>query len=136
MGALLRLAACFDIGVDVVEPCGFVWDEARMRRAGMDYAARVAIARHADWASLRNATADRVVLLTTAGDVRLPDFAFAADDLLLLGSESAGVPAEVARQCVARVRIPIHPAVRSLNVAVAAALALGEAVRQTRGWPS
>ena len=135
MGALLRLAACFGLAVDVVEPCGFVFSDAKMRRAGMDYAERVTVTRHADWLALRAAAPGRIVLLTTKGDVRLPDFAFAPDDTLLMGSESAGVPADVARACDARVRIPIAPGVRSLNIAVAAAVAIGEALGQLDAWP-
>lgn len=135
MGALLRLAACFDLPVDIVEPCGFVFSDARMRRAGMDYAQSVAIARHADWTALRASVVTRIVLLTTKATVRLPDFAFAADDVLLMGSESAGVPPEVAAACDAAVRIPIARTVRSLNIAVAAGIALGEALRQTGRLP-
>lgn len=135
MGALLRLAACFALPMDIVEPCGFVFSDVRMRRAGMDYAQNVAIARYADWHAMRAAAPARIVLLTTKGTIRLPDFAFARDDTLLLGSESAGVPADVAGACDARIRIPIAAAVRSLNVAVAAAIAVGEAVRQTGTWP-
>ena len=135
MGALLRLAACFEVALDVIEPCGFVWSDARMRRAGMDYAQRVVTTHHADWASFRNAVPTRVVLLTTKAVVRLPDFAFDAADVLLLGSESAGVPDHVARACDAAVRIPIGAQVRSLNIAVAAGIAVGEALRQTKGYP-
>ena len=135
MGALLRLAACFGIDVDVVEPCGFVWSDARMRRAGMDYAERVAVTHHASFEGLRAGTGGRIVLLTTRGDVRLYDFVFAPGDTLLMGCESAGVPAEVAARCDARVRIPLDPLVRSLNIAVAAGIALGEALRQTEGLP-
>ena len=136
MGAILRLAACFEVDVDIVEPCGFVWSDARMRRAGMDYAAQVAVRHHADWNAFRAALpSSRVVLLTTKGDVRLPDFAFRPDDILLMGRESAGVPGDVAAACDARVRIPLAPAVRSLNIAVATGIALAEALRQTGGLP-
>ncbi len=132
MGALLRLAACFEIGIDIVEPCGFVFSDAKMRRAGMDYAAHVAVTRHADWSAFRTATTRRIVLLTTKASDDLYDFAFDDADTLLLGSESAGVPDTVASACEARLRIPIAPVVRSLNIAVAAGIALGEALRQTR----
>lgn len=135
MGAVLRLAACFGTPVDVVEPCGFVWSDAKMRRAGMDYAQRVDVVRHADWGALRSAAKGRIVLLTTHATLRLPDFSFAANDILLLGRESAGVPIDVAQSCDAAVRIPIDGAVRSLNLAVAAAIALYEAQRQTGGLP-
>jgi tRNA (cytidine/uridine-2'-O-)-methyltransferase len=135
MGAVLRLAACFGTPVDVVEPCGFVWSDAKMRRAGMDYAQHVPVTHHADWAALRGSARGRIVLLTTHATLRLPDFAFWPDDILLLGQESAGVPAEIADACDAAVRIPIGSEVRSLNLAVAAAIALYEAQRQTGGLP-
>ena len=135
MGALLRLAACFGVALDVVEPCGFVWSDARMRRAGMDYAQSVTVERHHDWHALR-ARETRIVLLSTKGVTRLPDFGFAAEDTLLLGSESAGVPVGVAEACEAVVRIPMRPELRSLNIAVAAGIALSEALRQTGGYPA
>ena len=135
MGAILRLAACFAVPVDVIEPCGFVFSDARMRRAGMDYAQHVPIVRHVDWAAFRAAYAGRIVLLTTKATTRLPDFAFRGDDILLMGSESAGVPADVASACEAAVRIPIAAPVRSLNIAVATGIALAEALRQTGGLP-
>ena len=135
MGAVLRLAACFGIDVDVVEPCGFVFSDARMRRAGMDYAQHVALVRHAGWDEFAAAAPARIVLLTTKATVRLPDFVFHASDTLLMGSESAGVPPDVAAACHAAVRIPIAAPVRSLNIAVAAGIALSEALRQTGGLP-
>ena len=135
MGAVLRLAACFGVAVDVIEPCGFVWSDAKMRRAGMDYAAQVATARHVDWPSFRSQAPARVVLLTTKAEQRLHDFAFAPNDTLLFGSESSGVPIDVAQSCDALVRIPISSAVRSFNLAVAAAIALTEALRQTGELP-
>ncbi len=135
MGALLRLAACYGVAVDVVEPCGFVWSDAKMRRAAMDYAAHVSTTRHADWNAFRAAVPARVILLTTKAAQRVHDFGFLASDTLLLGSESAGVPIEVAQSCDAMVRIPISHVVRSFNLAVAAAIALSEALRQTGGLP-
>ena len=135
MGAILRLAACFGTDVDVVAPCGFVWSDARMRRAGMDYVSHVDVVQHADWQAFRHATNARVVLLTTHATVRLPDFTFRSDDTLLLGRESAGVPTDVAAECDAAVRIPLRPQVRSLNIAVAAGIALAEALRQAGGLP-
>ena len=138
MGAILRLSACFGIGVDVIEPCGFIWSDARMRRAGMDYVQHVDVAHHAGWDMFRDTVHDRqgrIVLLTTKGNVRLPDFGFETGDVLLLGRESAGVPAEVAAACDAAVRIPLLPHVRSLNISVAAGIALAEALRQTGGLP-
>lgn len=136
MGAVLRLAACFGMPVDVIEPCGFVWSDAKMRRAGMDYAARVAVTHHIDWDAFAGARPGRTILLTTRGKHRLPDFAFAPDDTLLMGSESAGVPLDIARTCDAAVRIPIAGDVRSLNLAVATGLALYEAQRQLGMLPA
>ena len=135
MGAILRLAACFGTGVDVIAPCGFVWSDARMRRAGMDYVSHVDVVQHDDWPNFLRATSARVVLLTTHATVRLPDFTFRSDDTLLLGRESAGVPTDVAAECDAAVRIPLRRQVRSLNIAVAAGIALAEALRQTGGLP-
>lgn len=134
VGAMLRLAACFGVAVDVIEPCGFVWSDARMRRAGMDYIDHVSITRHADWDGFR-AEAGRIVLLTTKAEVSLTRFDFEAEDTLLMGQESAGVPASVREACHATVRIPLSPAVRSLNVSMAAGMALFEALRQTGSLP-
>lgn len=135
MGAVLRLSACFGVGVDVIEPCGFIWSDAKMRRAGMDYVQHVDVAHHSGWDAFRSAQVSRIILLTTKGDTRLPDFAFQPDDILLMGQESAGVPAGVAAACDAAVRIPLLPHVRSLNISVAAGIALAEALRQTKGLP-
>ena len=135
-GAMLRLCACFGVAADVIEPCGFVWSDAKLRRAGMDYLDQVELRRHASWDAFRAARGPgRLVLLTTSGDVALPGFAFRADDTLMVGRESAGVPAEVHATADARVVIPLAPGARSLNVALAAAIALGEALRQTGQWP-
>ena len=135
-GAILRLAACLGVGVDVIEPCGFIWDEPRMRRAGMDYLDAVEVRRHASWAAYRDrAMAGRLLLLTTRGGLSYADFAFAADDRLLLGRESAGVPDAVHDAADARLVVPMRPGLRSLNVAMAAAIVLAEALRQTRLLP-
>lgn len=132
-GALLRLAACFGVAVDLIEPLGFVLDDRRFRRAVLDYVACLELVRHASWDAFRAARdpASRLVLLTTAGTVPLYDFAFAAGDTLLLGRESAGVPDFVHRAAAARVVIPLRPGLRSLNVALAGAIALSEALRQS-----
>ena len=135
VGAVLRLGACLGVAVDLIEPMGFVWDDARVRRTAMDYIDEVEIVRHADWASFRAARAGRIVLLTTKGTTSLYDSAFDPSDTLLIGKESAGVPADVAAQCGLTLRIPIRREVRSLNLATAAALALGEALRQTDALP-
>ena len=135
VGAILRLAACLGVGVDLIEPMGFAWGDRALRRAGMDYASRAEVARHADWAAFDAQVAGRIVLLTTAGAKPLPAARFRASDTLLLGSEGAGVPAPVHARADLRVRIPMRPGFRSLNVALAAAIVLGEALRQTEGWP-
>jgi tRNA (cytidine/uridine-2'-O-)-methyltransferase len=136
-GTLLRLAACFAVEVDLIEPCGFVFDDRRLRRALLDYAARVTICRHISWNAFLadRDPASRVILLTTGGTVALHRFAFAANDTLLLGRESAGVPEFVHQAAAARVLIPLAPDARSLNVALAGAISLAEALRQTGGLP-
>lgn len=137
VGAVLRLAACLGAAVDLIEPMGFEWDDRRVRRTAMDYIDHVAIARHLGFEAFRSAIGSRrLVLFTTKSRQSAYDFGFMADDVLLFGKESAGVPTAVADACDARVRIPIRSAVRSLNVATSAALALGEALRQTATLPS
>ena len=136
-GALLRLASCFGVGLDLIEPLGFLFDDRRLKRAALDYAALAAVRRHASWAAFRAARkADaRLVLMTTSGDIPLDRFVFRADDTLLLGRESAGVPAAVHAAADARVAIPLRREARSLNVALAGAIALYEALRQTGQLP-
>jgi tRNA (cytidine/uridine-2'-O-)-methyltransferase len=136
-GSLLRLGACLGVPVDIIEPCGFLWSDAKLRRAGMDYLAQAATTRHASWAAFRLTTSgSRLVLLTTKGAVSYLDFAFAASDILLLGRESAGVPDEVHACADARLLIPMRTGLRSLNVAMAGSIVLGEALRQTKGFPA
>ena len=134
-GALLRLGACLGVPVDIIEPCGFVLSDRRLKRAGMDYLAAAELARHESWTSFRAARSGRLVLLTTRAELAYADFAFRADDTLLLGRETAGVPAEVHETADARLRIPLKSGMRSLNVALAAAMVLGEALRQTNAFP-
>ena len=135
-GTLIRLSACLGITLDVVEPCGFLWDEKRMRRAGMDYVDHARVCRHASWPAFRTALGERrLVLLTTAGASRLDAFSFRPGDVIMVGRESAGVPAEVAAAAAAALRIPMAPGLRSLNVALAATLAVGEALRQLKAYP-
>jgi tRNA (cytidine/uridine-2'-O-)-methyltransferase len=136
LGAMLRLSACFGVAVDIIEPCGFAFSDKRMKRAGMDYIDHVAITRHADWGAFHAAQTGRVLLLSSKATTRVHDFAFAADDVLLFGQESAGVPSAVRDACDGALRIPLGIHVRSLNVAVAAGIALGEALRQTGQLPS
>jgi len=135
-GTLMRLCACLGVPLDVVEPCGFFLDDRRLRRAGLDYLERAEILRHASWAAYRQATRGRLVLLTTEARRAYTDFAFAADDNLMVGRESAGVPAAVHAAADARLLIPMRAGARSINVALAAAMALGEALRQTGLFPS
>ncbi len=138
-GAILRLGACLGVAVDIIEPCGFKFDDRRLRRVGMDYLDQVAVRRHRSWAAFRRAGAGkaggRLILLTTRGACPHTEFAFAADDVLLLGRESAGVPDAVHAAADARLRVPMRPGLRSLNLALAAAIVLAEALRQTNGFP-
>lgn len=137
-GAVLRLGACLSFAVDVIEPCGFLWDEKRMRRAGMDYIDLVGVTRHNSWAAFRQWSHDqgrRVVLLSTKASERLDRFTFRPDDIIMVGRESAGVPDAVAEAADARIRIPLAPAARSLNMAMAAAIAMAEALRQLDAFP-
>jgi tRNA (cytidine/uridine-2'-O-)-methyltransferase len=136
-GTLLRLAACLGVAVEIVEPAGFDVSDRNLRRAGLDYLDRVAINRHASWRAFeawRREQRGRLVLATTKAGLPYTDFAYRAPDILLLGRESAGVPDEVHAAADARVVIPMQPGLRSLNVAVSAAMILGEALRQTGGF--
>lgn len=137
-GAMLRLAACLGVAVDIIEPCGFLLDDRRLRRVGMDYLDRVELVRHSSWQAYRRAAAasrsGRLVLLTTVGETPYCRFDYHPDDTVLVGRESAGVPDEVHAAAAARVTIPMQSGLRSLNVALAAAMVLGEALRQTAGF--
>jgi tRNA (cytidine/uridine-2'-O-)-methyltransferase len=138
-GTMMRMAACLGVAVDLIEPCGFFVDDRRLRRAGMDYLARAALHRHPSWQAYRatreNGGQGRLVLLTTRAEVAYTGFRFRADDILMVGRESRGVPDPVHAAADARVRVPMVAGNRSLNVAVAAAIVLGEALRQTGGLP-
>jgi tRNA (cytidine/uridine-2'-O-)-methyltransferase len=137
-GSLMRLGACLGVGIDVIEPCGFLLSDRNFRRAGMDYLKNADVRRHESWARFHDtfsAGASRLVLLTTKADMAYTDFAFAPDDTLLVGRESAGVPQDVHDAAHARVVIPLRPGLRSLNVAQAAAMVLGEALRRTHLFP-
>lgn len=132
-GAMLRSCACFGVAAAIIGPTGFPSSDRHFRRAGMDYLNHVAIERHDSWRAFeewRRAASRRLVLLTTKAAIAYWDFAFAAGDVILVGRESAGVPDEVHEAADARVRIPIRPEMRSLNVSVAAGIALSEAIRQ------
>jgi tRNA (cytidine/uridine-2'-O-)-methyltransferase len=133
-GALIRLGACLGVGIDIIEPCGFLFSDRRLRRAGMDYLEKAEITRHESWAAFSSAHRGRLIVLTSKAADPYTGFAFAPGDTLLLGRESAGVPEQVHNAADARLRIPLQPGFRSLNVAQAAAMALGEALRQTSGF--
>ena len=139
VGTILRLAACWQIAVDIILPCGFPASDAQLRRAAMDYGGQADVMRHADFdafAHARLSEGARIVALTSAGDTRLTDAMFQPDDILLMGRESAGLPAELHERADLRVRIPMAPGFRSLNLAVATGIALGEALRQTGQFPA
>jgi len=131
-GAIMRLCACFDVGLDIIEPCGFVFDDRKLKRVAMDYIDRLNLTRHPSWdAFARGLGQRRLVLLTTKTDLSYAQFAYRPDDVLLAGRESAGVPDEVHNRADARVTIPLGDGLRSLNVGMAAAIVLSEALRQT-----
>ena len=136
-GTILRLGACLGVPVDVIAPAGFDMTERALRRAGLDYLAHVDIARHAsfaDFEAVRRRRRSRLILLTTRGEMAYLAFAFQPADTLLLGRESGGVPESVHEAADARLSIPMRAGLRSLNVAVAAAMVPGEALRQTGGF--
>ena len=137
VGAILRLAACLGADVELIEPMGFEWNDKRVRRTAMDYIDHVVVEHHAGFEAFRASIGSRrLVLFTTKSRQSAYDFPFMADDVLLFGKESAGVPPGLAAACDAQVRVPMRPQVRSMNVATTAALALGEALRQTATLPS
>lgn len=134
LGAMLRVAACFGAAVDVIEPCGFPFSEKSLRRAAMDYAALVETTHHDSWRAYRSEPHEgRLILLTTKATKSLYDTELALQDRLMVGRESAGVPDAVAAETDAQARIPLAAGARSLNVAVAAAVALAEAQRRLGG---
>lgn len=136
-GTLLRLAACWNLTVDVIFPCGFIFDDRRMKRAGMDYLDSVEIQRHTSWVAYRgwrqenSRAAGRLILLSTKVAQTYHHFAFQTDDSIMVGRESSGVPDEVHDAADHRLVIPLRPGMRSLNVAVAASVVAAEALRQT-----
>ena len=136
-GTILRLAACLGIAVDLIEPAGFVMTDKHLRRAGMDYLDHTEIARHRSWQAYidQPERQGRLILLTTRASIDYVDFRFAGDDTLMVGRESDGVPDDVRQFVDGTVRVPMVPRLRSLNVAVAAAMVLGEALRQTNQLP-
>ncbi len=135
-GTLLRLCACWGIPLDIIEPCGFPLSDTRLRRAGMDYLERVQLERHVSWEAFLSTRSGRVLLLTPHTSVSYVDFTYNAQDTLLLGQESCGVPPEVAEEVEIHLKIPMLPQRRSINVALSGAIVLGEALRQTHLLPS
>jgi len=134
-GTILRLCACLDVTAHIIEPAGFAVSDRAFRRAGMDYLDQVILIRHDSWEKFeawRLKASYRLLLFTTKGAVSYLDFRYGASDILLFGRETVGVPEQVQAAADARLKIPIKASLRSLNVAVAAAMAIGEALRQTR----
>ena len=135
-GTLMRLCACLGVPLDIIEPCGFILSDKNLRRAGMDYIEHLEMAKHLNWESFKGASVGkRLVLMSTKASEPFHEFKFQPDDILIAGRESAGVPEHVHAECDARVFIPMQPGMRSLNVALASGIVLGEALRQTGGYP-
>lgn len=133
LGAMMRLAACLDVGIDVIMPCGFPWDDKKIRRAGMDYIDHCQLQRHESWEKFKSHyVGRRIVLMTTKAEQDFYEFEFQPDDILLAGSESSGVPEFVHESCSERITIKMANNQRSLNVVNATAMITGEALRQTR----
>lgn len=139
VGTILRMCACFDVHCHVIEPCGFPFGERALKRAGMDYLELATLHRHDSWdafASWAEEAGKSFALMTTKGALPLPEAEFDRNDILILGSESAGAPPSAHDAARIRVRIPMRDETRSLNVAIAAGIALGEGLRQTGGYPA
>lgn len=137
-GTLMRLCACVNLPIDIIEPCGFIFNEKAMRRAGMDYLNMVDYRRHDSWTDFLKYREEhpqeygRLVLMTTHASIPYTDFEFQDNDIILMGRESAGVPEEVHQTAEARLVIPMNEKARSINVAVSAVMVIGEGLRQTR----
>jgi tRNA (cytidine/uridine-2'-O-)-methyltransferase len=136
-GAMMRLCACLGVAMDIIEPCGFPFDVAKLRRTAMDYIDHVDYARHRSWDDfIGQIGKKRLVLMTTKAAMPYTDFVFQSDDVIMVGRESAGVPADVHSRADARIVIPILTPLRSLNVAMSAGIALAEALRQVKNYSS
>lgn len=132
VGAAMRLCAGLGIALDIIEPCGFLWDKRKIRQSALDYYDRAALTRYESWENFLSARANRrLILMSTKAATPYYDFLFRPDDILLAGRESAGVPEEIHKASDARLLIPLQPGLRSLNVVTASAMILGEALRQT-----
>ena len=135
-GTLLRLGACLNVGVDIIEPCGFIFSDQRLQRSGMDYIQKCHYKRHISWDEFYKNQKNRLILLTPSAEIPYYDFVFHPEDTLLLGRESDGVPHNVLTSCAIHLQIPMVPQRRSINIALAATMVLGEALRQTKGFPN
>lgn len=132
-GSIIRLSACLGAALHIIEPCGFAFDDKKLRRVALDYYDLANITRHASWPAFLDWKKEkRLILLSTKAATPYMEFTFAAGDILLLGRESSGVPDDVHTAAAARIKIPMQNGARSLNVALAAAMVLGEALRQTQ----
>lgn len=136
-GTILRLAACLNLVVDIIEPCGFVWNTAKLKRSGMDYLDQVNIQKHMSWDVYLNQrdAKRRLILLTTQSTIPYTKCDFSPFDDLILGSESKGVPIDIHQKADLRLTIPMNSKARSLNVAISCALVVGEALRQLDAFP-
>jgi tRNA (cytidine/uridine-2'-O-)-methyltransferase len=134
-GTIIRLGACMGVAIDIIEPCGFPFGDASLKRAGLDYLPRASLDRHDSWATFRGKLQGRLIVATTKAQTAYTDFAFERGDTLLFGRESAGVTDEVVKAAHGLVRVPMAVGMRSLNVAVTAGMILGEALRQTATFP-
>ncbi len=132
-GAMMRLCACMGVGLDIIEPCGFLWDERKIRQSAMDYYDKASITRHSSWEAFQECYQgkSRIILMSTKASQPYCDFSFHDDDILLAGRESAGVPDDVHESVDARVFIPMKQGLRSLNIVNATSMILGETLRQT-----
>ena len=135
-GAAIRLCACLGIGLDIIEPCGFLWDKRKIRNSALDYFDKAEIKRHISWSHFiknrRDEEKRRIILMTTKAATSYTEFEFIANDIILAGRESSGVPASVHEECDARITIPIQQGMRSMNVINASAMIMGEALRQIK----
>ena len=134
-GTLIRLCACLGVGIDIIEPCGFPLTDKGFRRAGMDYLDKARVTCHVSWGAFREKSAGRLVLVTPDGETPYADFTYRAGDVLLLGPESTGFPPAIRSSVPDRVKIPMREGLRSINIALAGAMVLGEALRQTKAFP-
>ena len=137
-GNMIRLCACMGVEIHIIEPCGFPFSVKAMRRAGMDYVDHAKITRHNDWSAFedwRKEQGLRLILLSSKAVDTYTDFKYSSNDILMMGRESAGVPADVANSADALLTIPMAEGLRSLNVSTTAAMVVGEALRQTNSFP-